>query len=578
MADRKFALPLAALLGVGGVLLAFILTGAAAANRTPAPPNVVLIFTDDQGWFSVGVNGNQVIKTPNMDRIAREGVRFNRFYATPVCTPTRAGLLTGRYYQRTGAYDTYMGRDTLRADEVTLGDLFHSRGYRTGIFGKWHQGRYMRYHPNNRGFDEFFGFWQYGFINRYMDSDELWHNRQPVVTTGYVTDVLTDQAIRFVRQNRKRPFFLYLPYNAPHGPHLVPDRYIAPYLKQGVPLPDARIYGQITSIDDNLGRLLKTLEETGLAANTVVIFMTDNGGVSHYLKAGLRGNKGSVYEGGVRVPFFARWPGHFPAGAQVNVLAEYVDLFPTFAELIGAPLPKDRKIDGKSLLQHLRRGRGPRLHNYLYHQWNRVRPNDHDNWAVQDGRWKLVKGALYDLDRDPGEKTDVAAAHPAIAKRLRRRFQRWFADVTKGQAYDRVPIEVGRPDENPVELDITWAEPVGKQVKPQYRHYIRDTVDRWSERDDFIRWKIDATRAGRYAVTFSYGCDDADAGGRFRIQAGDSAVTGSSASTGGRLIFQTRRIGVLRLPKGPQTLEIHATKIVGNEPFALHKVWLKRLP
>ena len=559
-------------------LAAITVAAGPSAGADDRPPNVILIFTDDQGWFDVGVNGNTIIETPHMDSVARDGVRFNRFYATPVCTPTRAGLLTGRYYQRTGAFDTYMGRDTLRENEYTLGQLFKSRGYRTGLFGKWHQGRYMRYHPNQRGFDEFFGFWQYGFINRYFDSDELWHNRERVVTTGYVTDVLTDQAIEFVKRNRERPFFAYLPYNAPHAPYLVPDKYIERYLKKGVPLRDARIYGMITSIDDNMGRLFKTLDETGLRNDTIVIFMGDNGGVTRHFKAGLRGNKGGVYEGGVRVPLFIRWPEHFPAGAQIDILGEYVDLFPTLAELIGAKLPEGRKLDGKSLASHLREGKGPKVHDLLFHQWNRVRPNDHENWAVQDGRWKLVKGELYDLDNDGGERNDVAADHPGIVKRLRDEFEQWFADVTEGQPYDRVPIEIGRADENPVEIDITWGEPVGEKVTPQYRRYIRDTIDNWSELDEYVRWKIDVTQAGRYEVVFHYGCDAGDAGSRFRVSAGGASIEGEAEATAGRFVFRPRTIGVLELPQGPTTLEIRPLKIVGKELMALHKIWLRRLP
>jgi arylsulfatase A len=182
----------------------FLMAGPRPADaQAPDRPNVVLIMTDDQGWFELGVHGNPYIETPNMDRLAAEGVRFNRFYASPVCTPTRASLMTGRHYQRTGAIDTYMGRDTLSADEITLAQVFQSQGYRTGQFGKWHLGRYMKYHPNQRGFDEYFGFWQYGFTNRYMDPDQLFLNREPVINIGYITDVLTDQAIAFIKRDRR---------------------------------------------------------------------------------------------------------------------------------------------------------------------------------------------------------------------------------------------------------------------------------------------------------------------------------------------------------------------------------------
>ena len=552
----------------------------AAAAPDDRPPNVVFVITDDQGWFDVGVNGNPHIDTPNMDRLAGEGVRFTHFYATPVCTPTRAGLITGRYFQRTGAIDTYMGRDTLAADEVTVAEVFKQRGYRTGIFGKWHLGRYARYHPNSRGFDEFFGFWQYGFINRYMDSDELWHNRRPVATVGYVTDVLTDQAIDFVRRNKARPFFCYVPYNAPHDPHLVDDRWIDKYLKRGLPLRQARIYGMVDVIDQNLGRLLKAIDDEGLRENTVVVFMTDNGGVSTYHKCGLRGNKGSVYEGGVRVPLFVRWPGKFPAGATVNAMAQYVDLFPTLCEIIGAPLPAGREIDGKTLLPLLKAGGGESPHEYLFHQWTRVRPEADKNWAVRDRRYKLVNGELFDLQADPGESKNIAADHPDVVKRLRGEFERWFADVTGGRDYARVPIEVGRADENPVELDVTWAETAGaaKRVKPSYNRYIRDHVTDWTDAGDSIRFAIDVTRPGNYEVRLSYGSHPADAGSAFRVSVGDAHVDAKVRATAGREVFRPQRVGTLRLDRpGPATLEIKPLDLKGRELMVLHKVWLRRV-
>ncbi len=570
-------------------------------------PNIVLIVTDDQGWWDMGAHGNPDIETPALDRLAAESVEFTHFYASPVCTPTRATLMTGRHYQRTGAFDTYMGRDTLRSEEITFGEVFQKQGYRTGLFGKWHLGRYLKYHPNHQGFEAFLGFWQYGFINRYFDSDELFHNREAIDTTGYITDVLTDAAITFVRSNRHHPFLLYLPFNAPHSPYLVPDSFIEKYLKKGLPLREARIYGMITSLDENVSRLLKAVAELGLLDNTVVIFMSDNGGVSRHFKAGLRGQKGSVYEGGVRVPFLARWPGHFPAGAKVHAMAQSIDLFPTLLELIGVPLPSDRKIDGKSIVSLLRNGAGKSPHPYLFHQWNRVRPllmpaeaqaatvgpNDRrlfgPNWAVRNARgYKLVMAntvgdsnpqlELFDLENDPGESKDIASQHPGIVGELRDQVEKWFAEVTAEQDYAPVAIEVGREDENPVELDVTWGEPVGRKVLPTYHRYIRDTVDNWTEEEDSVRWKIDVVQAGRYEVVLSYGCPPADAGSKFRVSVGSVHLEGRVESTPGREVFRPRTIGTLELAKGPASLEIKPLSIAGRELMALHKVWLERLP
>lgn len=538
-------------------------------------PNVVLIMTDDQGWWDLGINGNPDIETPVLDRLARSGVYFTRFYASPVCAPTRASLMTGRYFQRTGAIDTFMGRDTLDEREITLGQVFQRAGYRTGMFGKWHLGRYMRYHPNNRGFDDFFGFWQYGFINRYDDSDELFRGREPVTTAGYITDVLTDMAIQFVRANRDRPFFLYVPYNAPHFPYLVPDENIRKYLDKGLPLREARIYGMIDRIDSNVGRLLEVIDETDLADNTVVIFLSDNGGVSSHYKAGLRGQKATVWEGGIRSPLMVRWPGRFPAGARVDVMAQHIDLFPTLCELIGAEVPTDRTIDGRGILQLMREGTGAGPHEYLYHQWCRVRPDPDKSWAIHGPRYKLVNGQLFDMHADPGEKNNLADRHPEIVRQLRTEFLRWFDEVTDRE-YARVPIEVGRPDENPVEIDITWGEPVGEKIKPQYRNYTRDYVANWTDADEFVRWGIDVTRAGRYEVLVEYGCPPGEEGSRFRVQVGDSACDATVRVTGGQDIYCAPTvIGTLDLDSGPATLECKPLSIAGEQLVWLHKIWLR---
>jgi len=561
------------------IAVGVVLGSSPAVLAAEAKPNVVLIMTDDQGWWDVGVHGNKSIETPTMDRIASEGVSFTRFYASPVCAPTRASLLTGRHNHRTGAIDTYMGRDTMSADEITLGQVFQQNGYRTGMFGKWHVGRYKKYHPNNRGFDEFFGFWQYGFINRYFDSDELFHNGQSVITAGYITDVLTDAAIEFVRANKENPFFLYVPYNAPHSPYLVPDPYIKKYLDKGLPLAEARIYGMITSIDENIDRLLKVIDESGLSENTVVIFMSDNGGVSRYFKAGLRGNKASVWEGGMRVPFFVRWPGHFPAGAKVDAIAQHIDIFPTLCELIGAPLPSDRKIDGKSILSLIKQGGGESPHQYLCQQWCRVKPDPNKKWAIIGQRYKLANGKLFDLQTDPGEKTDIADRYPEIVREMRAEFLRWFADVTAGQVYQAPPIEVGRDDENPVEIDLTWGEPVGSKVRPQYRHYNRDYIANWTEIKDFVQWQIDIVRASDYEVILNYACAPGEGGSRFRISVGDAHLESIIKPTAGREVYRTVTLGTLKnLPKGPAVLEMKPITITGKELGVIHRIWLKRLP
>ena len=561
----------------------FVRRAAAMAAR---PPNVILILTDDQGWYEIGANGNHTIQTPVMDRLASEGVRLTHFYASPVCSPTRSALMTGRHYQRTGAVDTYLGRDVLHVDEVTLGQVCQKAGYRTGCFGKWHLGRYMKYHPQNRGFDDYFGFWQYGFINRYDDADELWSGKERILTRGYISDVLTDQALNFVQQNRQKPFFLYLAYNAPHAPHLVPDSLIEPYLKKGVPLSEARIYAMVESLDSNIGRLLKAVDDHGLRNDTIVLFMSDNGGVGRFDKVGLRGFKGSCYEGGVRVPFIARWPGRFPAGVVTDAMAQHIDVLPTICDLIGAPLP-ERKLDGKSLKPLLGTGKGKSPHDYLFHQWNRGHPvlasvpGDPElqaSWAVRNARGQKLtaSGELYDLVADPGETRSIADWNPELVRDLRARMDEWFADVTRGQTYDRVPIQVGRDDENPVEIDLTWGDPIGQKVRPLYRNYNRDIVDQWSVPGDAMTWDLEVVRPGRYEVTLNYGCRPGD-GGKLKIECGRSSIVHDVLATAGREIFRPQPVGFLQLTRGTAELRFTAESVKGHEIMALHKVWLRRV-
>jgi len=562
--------------GVWLLLAVGVLLPGAPPAPAGARPNIVLIMTDDQGWPELGVHGNRDLETPNLDRLAVESTRFSRFYCSPVCTPTRAALMTGRHPQRTGAIDTYMGRDTMAADEVTIAEVLQRAGYRTGQFGKWHLGRYARYHPQSRGFDDYFGFWQYGFINRYFDSPELFEGRTPVITTGYVTDVLTDRAIRFIEANRAGPFFCYVPYNAPHSPNLAPDALVAKYLRKGLTLTDAQIYGMIDSVDQNVGRLLATLDRLSLRENTLVVFLTDNGFVSSRYTAGLRGRKGTVFEGGIRVPFLARWPGRIPAGRVANVPAQHIDLFPTFCEVAGAPLPAGRKLDGVSLLPLLRGADGPAPHRYLYHQWTRVRPLADQNWAIHEGRFKLANGMLFDLEQDPGEQTDLAAAQPERVAAMRKAFLDWFADVTAGQAYERVPIEIGRPDEDPVEIDLAWADAEGG-VRPRYLHYNRDHTENWTRAGDALTWKVDVVRGGRYEVRLAYGCPAADAGGTFRIVSGGAKLEVRTEPGGGPKVYVRRTVGALTLRRGPQQFRIEAARVPGGSLMELHKVHLKRL-
>ena len=287
-----------------------VLAGVAAQAAEPdEQPNVILVMTDDQGYGDVCSHGNPLIDTPNLDQMAKDGARFENFFVSPLCAPTRASLLTGRYHIRTGTVNVSNNLEIMRSEETTIAELFKANGYSTALFGKWHNGEHYPYNPNGQGFDEFVGFCA-GHTGNYFDPI-LEHNAGTIKTKGFITDILTDKAMEWIEAKRNEKFFCYIPYNAPHTPYQVPDAYFEKYKARGLDVKNATLYGMVENIDDNMGRLLKKVKELGLQENTIVLFLTDNGpNTRNRYNGGMKGHKGQVDEGGVRVPLFVRWSGH----------------------------------------------------------------------------------------------------------------------------------------------------------------------------------------------------------------------------------------------------------------------------
>ena len=567
--------------------------------RAETKPNIVLIVTDDQGWWDLGIHGNQEIDTPNLDRLAAESVELTRFYVQPVCAPTRAGLMTGRHYLRTGLYNTRFGGDTLHLGEHTLAEALRQAGYRTGMFGKWHLGEYRRFHPDQRGFDESV-FFSAGHTERYWEPDALLNNGRPVSVRGHITDVLTDAASTFVRANQDRPFFLYLAYNVPHSPLLVSDALHEKYRAKGVASNDARIYGLVEQCDAAIGRLLAVIDSAGLDQNTVVVFMSDNGGVSRHFRAGLRGGKASVYEGGVRSPFFARWPGRFEAGRKTDARGSHLDLFPTLLEIAGGAAPAERALDGKSLLPLLTGATDESPHERLFHIWDRHAPSIESRWAVASPRYKLVGSELYDLEADPGEQQDIAAREPAIASALRQEFTEWLAEATAGRTFEPVAIPVGDSLEDPIDLLPSWARHKGQHAsvtQPRHRGpvppaplgsrpveestvytfggYYWDTIEGWKEPGESVTWKIDVANAGEYEISLVYGCDLDDAGGEFAVSIAGGELRSTVKPTPGRTFFEAHRVGTMQLPQGVTELRVRVLHSTGKDLMALNRVRIR---
>ncbi|NLO74771.1 MAG: arylsulfatase [candidate division WS1 bacterium] len=435
-------------------------------------PNVILVITDDQGYADLGCTGNPWIQTPNIDAFHEEALRLTDFHVSPLCTPTRGALMTGHRPLRNGAWATCWGRSLLREEEVTMAEVFAHNEYRTGMFGKWHLGDNYPYRPFDRGFQTVVAhkgggvgqtpdFWG----NNYFD-DTYFHNGAPRPHEGYCTDIWFEQTLAFIEANADQPFFAYLATNAPHSPYLVAERYQQLYA--GNPdIPEPAFYGMITNIDENFGRLRRKLVELDLEENTILVFMTDNGSSgsavldeNHFpvrgYNAGMRGMKGSYYDGGHRVPFFLRWPqGGIGGGRDLGELTLHLDVLPTLVEMCSLELPRPVAFDGQSLGPLLRGETetlpGDRLEFVQYRQATEV-PEKWTN-AVVTRRWRLIHGQeLYDIQADPGQTTDVADQYPEVVARLREAHEQWWEEVSP-QLEEYCPITIGSEAENPTRLD-----------------------------------------------------------------------------------------------------------------------------
>ncbi|MCR9248169.1 MAG: arylsulfatase [bacterium] len=461
------------------LLLASVFVAGCASGPDPLleRPNVIVIMTDDQGLGDLSCMGNSVLETPNIDRLAAESARLTQFYVSPVCTPTRAALMTGRYPQRTRAIDTYLGRAMMDPGEATIAELLRGAGYRTGIFGKWHLGDCYPMRAMDQGFDSTLVHRGGGLAQpseprensrRYTDAI-LFRNGEQVRTEGYCTDVYFDAAIEMLEQAGSQPCFVYLPTNAPHTPlHDVPQRLYDKYRVKDLSavLPEgatkkqadaiARVFAMIENIDQNVGRLLAALERTGKADNTIVVYLHDNGPQQRRFCCGLRGTKASVYEGGIRSPLFVRWPGCLAPGERSAGFGAHIDVAPTLYDLLGIEIPDALRLDGRSLAPLLHGVETPEHRSIVLqaHRGDAACRGHHV--AVRGPRYKLVRASgfgreqpkpdtpweLYDLQSDPGESADLAAQHPELVTSMRAFYDAWFDDVSATRPDNYAPPRI----------------------------------------------------------------------------------------------------------------------------------------
>ena len=486
-------------------------------------PNVILIMTDDQGYGDIAALGNPVIETPNMDKLHSESIRLTDYHTDPTCSPTRAALLTGRYSTHTGVWHTINGRSLMHGDEYTMAEYFKDNGYRTGMFGKWHLGANAPLRPMDQGFDHCV--WSPGgAVNQganYLGNDcfddtykinEKWHK-----FPGYHTDVWYDQAMKFIEDtdaHGDEPFFVYLPTTAVHDPWNIEDEKAKVYLDKGVPPTMAKFYAMITNIDENLGKLRKFLDEKGLAENTILIYTTDNGttagwidrkSVFKYFNAGMRGWKGSHYEGGHRVPFFLHWPaGGLDEGVDIGTLSAHFDVMPTLADLSGLnPIEHsthvNAPIDGQSLAKLIVSGghasHSPEPRTLFVHVQRKHTPPKWDKSVAMTERWRLVEGKeLYDIVKDPGQQNDIAAEHPDVIEKLRADYEKWWASLEP--SFEQVVrFDLGGAENPTTLMSHDWFMQPGEGDSGWHHAYVNRNELRNGS------FAVDIKKAGKYKIT-----------------------------------------------------------------------------
>jgi arylsulfatase A-like enzyme len=567
----------------GTLAISFARCGQAA--RTDEPPNIVVILTDDQGWGDLSVHGNTNLKTPNIDSLARDGALFDRFFACALCAPTRAEFLTGRYYPRGGVHGVTTGAERLNLDEKTIADTFKAGGYATAAFGKWHNGTQYPYHPNARGFDEFYGFCS-GHWGQYFDPI-LEHNGKIVRGKGFIVDDLTDHALAFIEQSKERPLFCYLAYNTPHSPFQVPDRFYDKCKDRPIEMRsrDAQkeqldttrcVLAMCENIDWNVGRILDKLEELKLSEKTIVLYFGDNGPNSWRWNGNMKGGKGSIDEGGVRVPCMIRWRGRISPGTKIPQIAGAIDLLPTLTDMAGIPIVGDKPLDGISL-KGLLLGKAQDWPDRMIfsHQNGRV--------SVRTQRYRLDDtGKLFDMVTDPGQDHDISKDKPQVATKLTEAVTRWKQEVLPKSPKDDRPFPVGYADFPTTILPARDGVPHGT-IRRSANAPNCSFFTNWTAADDKITWDIEVASSGKYEAVVYYTCAEQDVGSTVELRFKQSRIQGKVSEphdppligaefdrvprAGESYVkdFRPLRLGVFGLEKGRGELTLRAVDVTGRQ-------------
>lgn len=574
--------------------------------RSPNQPNIIFILTDDQGYGDLACHGNPWIKTPHLDKLYSESIRFTSFHVGTTCAPSRAGLMSGKYCNKVGVWHTINGREMLSEEVETLPELLKEASYHTGIFGKWHLGDSYPFRPQDRGFDEVLihggggvgqqpDYWN----NDYFD-DTYFHNGNPEKFSGYCTDIWFSEATKFIRNHKRRPFFCYIPTNAPHSPFHVEEKYIEPY-KGNPNIPNPNFYGMITNLDENIGKLRDELKKMGISENTIFVFMTDNGTaagvkfgdegevISGY-NADMRGIKGSPYDGGHRVPFFIHWPkGEFENGRDISTITSYVDFKPTILDLCGIEVSSNKSLDGVSLKPLIAENDEEWPERVIFSDTQREEYLvKWKQFAAITDRWRLVgKDELYDIKIDPGQTNNVASEYPGVVEKLLAAYEVWWQDVSRdADKYNRVKI--GTPHENPIRLNSH-----DLHTTKGYPAWSQSMVRAGNGSNGF--WAVEIVNPGAYKIELCRWPKESGLKIRESAPVGDNVPGGKSFITGKPLNIKTARIKIgeigdikkvkkgdssvmfkVKLKKEKSIIQTWMTDEKGNE-WPAYYVYIKRI-
>ncbi len=565
-------------------------------------PNVLVILTDDQGWGDLSMNGNTNLSTPNIDQLGKEGAVFDRFYVCPVCSPTRAEFLTGRYHPRGGVYSTSAGGERLDLDEVTIAETFKASGYRTAAFGKWHNGMQYPYHPNGRGFDEFYGFCSGHWGNYWKPMLE--HNGEIVAGEGFIVDDLTDHAIKVIEQKSDQPFFVYVPYNTPHSPMQVPDRWWNKFKDAELKLHNVNNEGKedidhikaalamCENIDWNVGRLMESLKTSGKTDNTIVVYFSDNGPNGTRWNGGMKGRKGSTDEGGVRSPCIVRWPSVVKPGQRITINAAAIDLHPTLAAMANISAVNKQPFDGQDLAPLIMNdgifngNAWPIEERMIVSHWN-------GKVSIKKGRLRLGNdGKLYDVEADPGQQHDVSQKHAVDYKRMNTVLGYYKEQVLPGYDDNRRPFVIAHPDSQNTQIPARDGKEHGG-IKRSNRFPNSSYFTNWTSIEDSITWNAEILTSGTYEVELFYTCPQGDEGSTVQLSFNNDQLSGTVNAAAPAVIigaaedrvkrsesyeqnWSRQILGDIKLTAGSGTLTLAATKIPGSSVMDFRLMMLRR--